>query len=219
MAAIEPSLLVERLNWRYAVKKFDPTQKIPPQQWSALEQALVLSPSSFGMQPWRFVVITDNQLKERLVECSWGQRQVADCSHLVVLAGRLKPNEADVERLLQRSAEVRNVARTSLDNYHKIMIGFIEQLSGQADGAPLEAWAAMQVYIALGNLMTSAAMIGVDVCPMEGIVPAKYDALLGLTEQGYRTVVCAAAGYRAADDKYAQAPKVRFPLEEVIQRI
>jgi nitroreductase len=80
-------------------------------------------------------------------------------------------------------------------------------------------WAARQVYIALGQFMACAALMGVDTCPMEGIDPGKYDETLGIGEQGYRTVVACAAGYRAADDKYAQTPKVRFRTEDVVQVI
>lgn len=208
--------LIEQLKWRYATKKFDPARKIPPATWSALEEALVLTPSSFGLQPWRFVVIQDQAIKEKLVPLSWKQTQPADCSHFVVFAARDRMTENDIDRLIRRTAEVRGVPIESLAGYRKMMIGTLVLPPVAFD---IKHWAALQAYIALGNFMTAAAVIGVDTCPMEGIDPAKYDELLGLPRQGYATIVACAAGYRAADDKYATLPKVRFASEEVIQRL
>lgn len=218
MWQLKPNQLLEALHWRYAVKKFDPSRKIPADIWSVLEQALVLSPSSFGLQPWKFVVITDPELKARLVAASWGQKQPADCSHHVVFAAKDNPGKPDVDRFLARSAEVQGVDASSFDGYKRVMYGFVEGAVQARGEEALNHWAALQVYIALGGFMTAAAALGVDVCPMEGIAPAEYDAALGLQEIGYRTIVCAAAGYRASDDKYATSPKVRYPLEEVIMR-
>ena len=207
--------LIEQLKWRYATKKFDPARKIPPETWAALEQALVLTPSSFGLQPWRFVVIKDQGIKEKLVPLSWKQTQPADCSHFVVLAARECMTEDDIYRLIRRTSEVRGAPVESLAGFRKMMIGTLVPPPAAFN---IKHWAALQAYIALGNFMTAAAVIGVDTCPMEGIDPVKYDELLGLPRQGYTTIVACAAGYRAADDKYANLPKVRFPAEEVIQR-
>jgi nitroreductase len=208
--------LLQQLRWRYAVKKFDPTRKIAAADWQTLEQALVLTPSSFGLQPWRFVVITEQSLKERLVPISWGQRQVADASHVVVFAVRKPLTEADVDRYVARTAEVRGVGIDALAGFKKMMMG---SLIPPPTGFDIHHWAALQSYIALGNFMTSAAMLGIDTCPMEGIQPDKYDELLGLPTEGLGTVVVAAAGYRAADDKYAALPKVRFDAADVVQTI
>lgn len=207
--------LIEQLKWRYATKKFDPARKIPPETWAALEQALVLTPSSFGLQPWRFVVIKDQGIKEKLVPLSWKQTQPADCSHFVVFAARECMTEDDIDRLIRRTSEVRGAPVESLAGFRKMMIGTLVPPPAAFN---IKHWAALQAYIALGNFMTAAAVIGVDTCPMEGIDPVKYDELLGLPRQGYTTIVACAAGYRAADDKYANLPKVRFPAEEVIQR-
>lgn len=216
MQSASPQSLIQQLHWRYAVKRFDPAKKIPADTWAALEKALVLTPSSFGLQPWRFVVVVDQATREKLVPLSWKQTQPADCSHFVVFAARDRMTEDDIDRLISRTAEVRGVGVETLAGYRKMMIG---TLVTPAAGFDVKHWAALQAYIALGNFMTAAAMIGVDTCPMEGIEPAKYDELLGLPNEGYSTIVACAAGYRAADDKYATLPKVRFRDEEVIRRV
>ena len=104
---VSNEVLLQQLKWRYAVKKFDPARKISAEDWQTLEQALVLTPSSFGLQPWRFVVITDQATKDRLVPISWGQRQVAEASHVVVFAVRQPLTESDVDRHVGRTAEIR----------------------------------------------------------------------------------------------------------------
>ncbi len=208
--------LINQLNWRYATKQFDPRRKISPEDWAALEEALVLSPSSFGLQPWRFIVVTDQATKERLVAASWGQRQPADCSHLVVFAIKKDINERDLDVYVDRIAEVRGTPRNSLTGLHDMMTGSLIQ---GMDATARNTWAAHQVYIALGNFLTSTALLGIDACPMEGIEPAQYDEILGLTKQGLGAVVAAAAGYRATSDKYAALKKVRFPKEEVLVKV
>jgi nitroreductase len=214
MPTVPPETVVEQLRWRYATKKFDPTRTIPPDTWAALEQALVLTPSSYGLQPWKFFVVTDPAVKARLPAHSWGQRQPQDCSHMVVLAVRADLGEEDVDRYLARIEEVRGQSVQSLAGFKRVMMGSLSDPLLEVN-----EWAARQVYIALGQFMACAAVMGVDTCPMEGIDPARYDEVLGIGAQGYRTVVGCAAGYRAADDKYAQTPKVRFKTEDVVQRI
>jgi nitroreductase len=121
-----------------------------------------------------------------------------------------------VEKYLARIAEVRGVAVESLGFYRDMMSS--DLLTGPRS-AWVQEWAARQVYIALGNFMTAAALLGVDTCPMEGFLPAEFDNVLGLTAQGYAAVVCCALGYRSTDDKYAAAPKVRFPVAELVKTI
>ena len=216
MKTIEPQELLGGLNWRYATKQFDPQRKIDPQTWAALEESLVLTPSSFGLQPWKFVVVTDTATRERLVAASWGQRQVADASHLVVFAIKDGFGETEIDSYLDRIVNVRGTPRESLGGYRDMMVGSLIQ---GRDAAARRSWATNQTYIALGNFLTSTALLGVDACPLEGIEPARYDEILGLKQQGLRTVVAAAAGYRATGDKYASAKKVRFPKSEVLLQV
>lgn len=214
MTPLSPEAALAALQWRYATKQFDPARTIPPGTWAVLEQALVLAPSSTGLQPWRFVVVTDPGVRKQLHPAAYNQPQILDCSHLVVFCGRTPPTAADADRHIARTAEVRGVSVESLGGFAKMVKGAATRPADE--GA---AWAARQVYIALGMFLTTAAMVGVDACPMEGFEPAKFDAILGLTAKGYGSVSLAAAGYRHPDDKYAGLPKVRFPVDAVVERV
>lgn len=208
--------LLGALEWRYATKRFDPNKKIPADLWRALERALVLTPTSYGLQPYRFIVLTDLEKRAELIPHSRNQQQVVDCSHYVVMAARAKLTESDVDNWVQRLAQIRGLAAESLAAYRGMMVGDVVHGSR---GKASHEWAARQVYIALGNLMTCAAVLGVDACPMEGIVPSEYDRVLGLSDSGYATAVACALGYRAPDDKYASLPKARFDTEDLIRKI
>ncbi|HAZ13649.1 MAG: NAD(P)H-dependent oxidoreductase [Bdellovibrionales bacterium GWA2_49_15] len=205
--------LLECLEWRYATKKFDATKKIDGKTWQTLEKVLVLTPSSFGLQPWKFIVIQNQAMKEKLREVSWGQAQVSDCSHHLVIAVKEKTDADFISHYVERVAQVRAVDLASLEGYKKVMIGALVENPKRSENFN---WATEQGYIALGNFMTAAAVLGVDTCPLGGIIAEKYDELLGLKGTGWKTIVACAAGFRAADDKYAQAKKVRFSGEELI---
>ncbi len=207
--------LLAALQWRYACKKFDPTKKLPAETWAALSQALVLSPSSYGLQPWKFFHVETPAVRSQLLEHSWGQKQIVEASHLVVLAVKKDMNASDAERLVQRSAEVRGVPVSGLEGYKNLMAGSLSRQSP----AEVDVWMSRQVFIALGVILTTAAMLNVDACPMEGFVPEKYDEILGLTAKGYASRVVVTLGYRAADDPYASAAKVRYPAAELIETL
>ena len=207
--------LLAQLRWRYAVKKFDAVRKIPAATWAALEESLVLSSSSYGLQPWKFFVVDAPATRESLLPHTWSQRQVVDASHLVVFALKLNFGAADAERHARRTAEVRGVPAEALEGYRKMMTNSLTS-KPQAD---VDNWMTHQVYIAFGGFLTACALLGIDACPMEGFVPAKYDELLGLTAKGYRSVVLAAIGYRAADDVASTTAKVRYPLVEVVEHL
>lgn len=211
-----PETLLAGLNWRYATKQFDPARKIEQQTWDALEQALVLAPSSFGLQPWKFVVITDQVVKDSLVKLSWGQRQVADASHVVIFTVKHPIDAGHVRRHIERTAEVQGIEIEKLAGFEKVVVNFLETPPYELD---IRAWSTRQVYIALGGFMTAAALLGVDTCPMEGLDPAGYDKVLGLEGTGYFTVAACPAGYRATTDHSAGRGKVRFTKGDVLQRI
>lgn len=214
MKTLSPVDVISHLQWRYAVKKFDASKKVSTVDWQAIEESMVLTPSSYGLQPWKFIVVTNPEVKQSLVPHSWGQTQAADCSHLVVFAARTDLNEADLDRYLARISEVRGTPVESLGGFKKMMAGGLLNPQFQVN-----SWAANQCYIALGQLMAICATMGIDTCPMEGFVPAKYDEILGITAMGYHSVVCCPVGYRAEDDKYAVAPKVRYKLSDVVVHI
>ena len=208
--------LLDALQWRYATKVFDATKKIPENVWQTLARALVLTPTSYGLQPYKFMVINDPAKRAELLPHSWNQKQVVDASHFVVFTARTKMTNADVDKLIQFTSAVRKIPVASLNFYRDLMLGDI--VNGPR-GKTAHEWAARQAYIALGNLMTCAAVLGVDACPMEGLNPAEYDRVLGLNGSGYATVVACALGYRAAGDKYASLPKVRYKTHELVQQI
>lgn len=208
--------LTQKLNGRYAVKVFDKNRRIPEQVWSELEKALILTPSSYGLQPWKFLVVMNEDLKKKLTPASWNQKQVESCSHYVVLLAKDGVDENDLDRHIQRTAEVRGVDASTMAGFKK---GMVADLIHGPRSRWIQEWAARQVYIALGNFMTSAAVIGVDTCPMEGIDPEKYDEILNVKGSGFHTVVACAAGYRSPDDKYQHAKKVRFDAAELIVRL
>lgn len=209
-------LLIEKLNRRYATKVFDPEKPVSDEDWATLEEALRLTPSSYGLQPWKFLVVRDQAVKDLLLPVSWNQSQIVDCSHLVVITVRKSVTGEDVDKLIAATAAARGTDVDSLEFYKKMIIGDVVEgpRSGDAIG-----WAKLQSYIALGNLMTCAAMLDIDCCPMEGFQPEKYDEVLGLAEKGLTTSVVCAVGYRAEDDKYATAAKVRYPRDDVFETI
>jgi nitroreductase len=196
------------------VKKFDPARKIQAPDWKTLEQSLVLSPSSYGLQPWKFLVVENPDARAKLRAAAYNQSQITDASHLVVFAHRTGFGTADIDRHLDRVAQVRNLETESLAGYRNAMLGAVQRPQEQTD-----AWTSRQVYIALGNFLATAALLGIDACPMEGFDAAQFDKILGLTEQGYHAQVVATAGYRAADDAYATLPKVRYSPEDVIAHV
>ena len=214
MTPVSNEVVERQLGWRYATKMFDPTKKIANADWQTLENALVLTPSSFGLQPWKFFVITDPDTKTQLRPATWNQSQVVDASHVVVFAIKKDLSVADIDTYVARTAEVRGVTVESLANFRGMMVGSLEN-----PPFDINEWAARQVYIALGFFMASAAILGIDTCPIEGFEPPKYNEILSLTRLGYSASVVAAAGYRSSDDKYATLPKVRFKTEDVVTRI
>src|SRR6478735_5203380 len=214
MNPISHKQLLDQLNWRYATKQFDATRKIHTEDWASLEEALRLSPSSVGLQPWKFLVINDPELRAKLQPASYGQAQIVDASHLVVFTTKVNLGEADVDAHIAKVAEVKGVPVEDLAPLKAMAMGGI--VSGKSD-EERRAWAFNQTYIALGNLLTSAALLGIDACPMEGFSRDEYDRILGLTEKGLGSAVVATLGYRSSGDQYGTVPKVRFDRDEVIQ--
>ncbi len=213
MSAIDQ--LQELLEFRYACKAFDAEKALTPEEKQAMFNSLVLAPSSFGLQPWKFVVVETAETREKLREVSWGQGQVTDADLFVVFTVKTQIDETAVDEWMQRLATVRGVELDTLDGYKTVLMGFISAMS---DEQKID-WAKKQAYIALGQLMTSAALLKLDTCPLEGIDPKAYDEILGLESQGLTTAVACAVGHRSAEDKYAEAPKVRFEEADLIQTV
>lgn len=213
MNTITPAELHTSLNWRYATKSFDAAKKIETETLDALLESLRLTPSSFGLQPWKFIVVENTELRDQLRQQSWNQPQVTDASHLIVLAAKESISHADIEEWINCLAITQ---QTPLDQLAPLQ-GMIMQFTGAMSVEEMRQWNTRQVYIALGQLMTSAAVLGVDSCPLEGISAPAYDRILGLEHSGYATRVACALGYRSEHDKYATAPKARFAAEKIIE--
>lgn len=207
--------LLASLHFRYATKQFDPSRIIPAETWDALEESLVLTPSSFGLQPWKFIVVEDPSVRARLLPESWNQPQVTEASHFLVLTARTDLTTQDIDAWIARMAEVQGKTVESVAPLKGMIAGFAERMSHDER----QAWNVRQVYIALGQLMTAAAVLGIDSCPMEGISNSSYDRILGLEGSGYATAVACALGYRSPDDKYAAMPKSRYQRNQVITRV
>lgn len=215
MPAVPPDAVLEQLRWRYATKKFDPARAVAPELWAKIEQAAVLAPSSYGLQPWAFVVVTDPGVRRKLHPVSWNQSQIVDASHLVVFAAKNPPTPADVDRHVARTASVRGLQPAALDGFKNMMLGSLSRMSP----ADAHNWAARQCYLALGFFLSACALAGVDACPMEGFQPEEYDEILGLKARGLGAVVVATAGYRHPDDPAAKLAKSRFEVDDVIERV
>lgn len=207
-------LLLEKLNWRYATKQFDPERKISTPDWKTLEASLVLTPSSVGLQPWKFIVVEDPALRATLREVSYDQSQITDASHLLIIAAKVPLTENDIDEHIQNTAHLRGLTPEDLAPLRSMAIGGIIHAKSEQER---KAWAFNQCYIALGNLTTSAALLEIDTCPMEGVSREDYDRILNLREQGYESAVVATLGYRSENDKYASLPKVRYPHSKVIE--
>lgn len=212
---ISPDKLLAALRWRYATKKFDTSRKIPAEIWDAIEESLVLTPSSFGLQPWKFLLIRDPGILANLSPESWRQPQVTEASHYLVLTARTDLDFTDIDAWMDRLIEVQGSDLEAVAPLRGMIAGFAQAMSHEAR----HAWNIRQTYIALGQLMASAALLGVDACPMEGISTAGYDHVLGLGGTGYATVVACALGYRMEDDRHAGIPKARFERSRVITHL
>jgi nitroreductase len=207
--------MVSALNWRYATKKFDPTRMVGAKHLETILRATNLSASSYGLQPFQFVVVEDKALQEKLVPCSYNQPQVAQASHVIVLAVRTNIDEAYIRQYASFTEQVRGLEKGTLDDYAGQMVGAITNMDSQQR----INWASKQTYILLGTLLATCATLGIDACPMEGFVADKYDELLGLDEFNLHASLVVPIGYRADDDPNGQFPKVRKPLSEMVVNI
>jgi nitroreductase/dihydropteridine reductase len=203
--------LVDKLNWRYATKKFDSTKKIAADKLQNILNAAQLAPSSLGLQHYRVLVVEDPAVRAQLREVAYGQPQITDASQLIVFAAETNINEDFGKKYIDNVAATRNIPREALGGFEGMVLGAISARTPEQ----LLVWAQKQAYIGLGVLVTAAAEQDVDVCPMEGFDPAGFDKVLGLTEKGLTATVIATIGYRADDDETSKAVKVRRPASEL----
>lgn len=206
--------LNEALQWRYAVKTFS-NREVEPDNLQSILDATRLSASSYGLQPYRILVIQSQDTRGQLVEHSYGQDKVLHASHLVVFAAQTAVGDEAIDQFIQQVARSRNQPVHELRAYADHVKAAVTAKSP----AELVAWSKNQTYLALGNFLTAAALRRVDACPMEGFDAAGYDRVLGLSEQQLTTAVICPIGYRHPDDPYSAYDKVRRPYGEMIQEI
>lgn len=204
--------VTEAMKWRYATNKFDTTKKLTDAQVDELVGAMVLSPSSYGLQPWKFIVVTNPAVRMKLREAGYNQPKISEASHLIVLAVEKNIDDKLIDTYIELVADTRGVPAGDLEGYANM----IKSATGRMTSEQRVEWAARQAYIALGVLVTTGAVEGIDVAPMEGFDPAKFDEILGLGKMGLESKVAAALGFRASDDPSALNKKVRFPREAVV---
>ena len=213
--SIKGETLIKQLQWRYAVKFFDPQKKIPEETISQILQSLILTPSSYGMQPWKFFIINDETKKKELRKISYDQAQITDCSHLIVLAAKTKITQKEIDEWIKQISQIQQKPLSKLESYREM----ITQSIGKMPQEKQHQWAKNQVYIALGQLLCTLSMLKIDACPMEGISIQEYDKYLHLPEGNLQTAVACTLGYRSPQDKAAQNLKTRFPAKKIIKYI
>lgn len=197
--------VIEKLQWRYATKKFDSSKKLSESQLNTLKEAFNLTALSYGLQTLKLVIVEDNTTRKQLVESAYGQKQVVDASHLLVLCIQSEINERDVDAYF---TDVQSIRKTPSETLQPFKNQLISTLAQMPDSKKVE-WATKQAYIALGNLMTVCAIEQIDSCPMEGFNPAAFDELLNLSAHGLKSVLLLPVGFRAEDDMFAGFKKVR----------
>ncbi|MEN9647465.1 MAG: hypothetical protein RLY57_269 [Candidatus Parcubacteria bacterium] len=207
--------IIKHLEWRYATKEFDTTKVVSEDAFNTILESARLAPSSYGLQPWKFVVVKNPDIRAKLKAAAWNQGQITDASHLVVLCRRSDIDEAYVTSYVAQTAALRSIGVEVLDGYKNMMVGAINGKSKDERAT----WMAKQVYIALGFMLHTAAQLEVDACPMEGFDAKQFDEILGLEAKGLNSVLVCAIGYRKDTDMMAQAAKSRFSKEEVIEVI
>ncbi|MBW8200686.1 NAD(P)H-dependent oxidoreductase [Flagellimonas abyssi] len=209
------STVIEHRTWRYATKKFDATKKVSEEDLETLIEATRLSASSYGLQPYHILVISNQETKEQLKPASWNQSQITDASHIIVFANATDFGEELVDDYVANVSQTRNIPEEGLRGYAEFMKSKLIDL-------PLEtkdSWTAKQAYIAFGNLMQAAAELKIDTCPMEGFESEKYNEILGLEDKNLNAAVVLAIGYRSEEDETQHYAKVRKSTEELFTLI
>ena len=205
------STFIENQNWRYATKKFDATKKITTEDLNTLKEAIRLSSSSYGLQPYKVIIVENPELRAKIQPSAWGQSQIVEASHLIIFANETNVNDTTIDSYLKNISETRNTPIEALTGYGDFMKSKISTLPEDVKNI----WTAKQTYLALGNLLNAAAELKIDATPMEGFVPAEVNEILGLEKLGLNATLIATLGYRHDEDATQQKKKVRKSNEEL----
>jgi len=204
--------IIKSLEWRYACRKFDDTKIVAEEKITLLKEAFNLTPTSFGLQPMKMIVIKDKKLQKELVPHCFGQEQVANASHVLAICIEENFSLNDIDNYFDLERETRNLSEETIAPFRKDVKG----LYAQKTPKEIEQSSIYQTYIALGNLMTVCALEKIDACPMEGFIPSEIDKILNLKEKNLRSILLLPIGYRAEDDFLSKLKKVRKPINEIV---
>lgn len=207
--------IIESMNWRYATKKFDTEKKISERDLSVIKESLRLTASSYGLQPIKFLFINDPEIREQLVEASYGQRQVAEASHLLVICVTDQLSEKEISEYIKLIAKTRNIEEDSLSGFGKM----INSSTKNMEPDKLRQWIASQAYITLGQLLLTCALLKIDSTPMEGFDKDEYDRILDLKSKNLRSVLACPIGYRHEEDPNLTRKKVRKATDDLFDEI
>lgn len=207
--------LITALNWRYATKAFDSNKKLTDEQLQLLKNAIQLAPSSYGLQPYQIIVVSNQEIKEQLKAAAYGQSQLADASHVFVFARTKNFSSEHVDEYADNIVKTRGTSIESIKGFVDVMKSTVDSRSQEE----LANWNARQAYISLGILLQTASLTAIDACPMEGFDNSKFDEILGLDEKNLTAVVIAPVGFRSEDDLYQHFQKVRKSKEDLFIHI
>ena len=209
------SKFIESQNWRYATKKFDTNKKISDSDLEILKEAIRLSSSSYGLQPYKVLLVENPELRAKIQPAAWGQSQIVDASHLFVFANMVNVGEKEIDTYVNNIAETRGIPVENIAGYGDFMKSKIASLPEDVKNT----WAAKQTYLALGNLLNAAAELQIDATPMEGFEPEKVNEILGLNALGLNATLIATVGYRHEEDANQHVKKVRKSKEELFIKL
>ncbi|RAJ17161.1 NAD(P)H-dependent oxidoreductase [Olleya aquimaris] len=204
--------ILKQLNWRYATKSFDANKIISDKDINILSEAFNLTATSYGLQPLKLLIIKDKPLQSKLIPYSFHQKQVGEASHLLVFCIE---TEMDSEFVINYFDRVKDIRDTPEDILSPFKTFLIEDFKSKTQ-LEKENWATKQAYLAMGNLLTTCALLNIDACPMEGFIPEEYDRMLKLDSKHLKSVLVMPIGYRAEDDFMAELKKVRKPIKESV---
>ena len=202
---------IENLYWRYATKNFDASKSLSDENLEILLDAIQLSASSYGLQPYEVIVIKDSELRSKLKSAAFDQPQITDASVLLVFAFNTNIDHDYLDQFIKNNSETRKQPESHFQDLVDLIEGSVLTFSQEQK----EIWASRQVYIALGNLLSAAAELKIDTCPMEGFNPSEFDKILDLKSKNLKSVALTTLGYRSENDSLQNEKKVRKSKDEL----
>ncbi len=206
---------IEKLQWRYATKKFDSSKKLSAEKLHVLKETFNLTATSYGLQPLKMVVVSNQKIKEQLMPLTFNQPQIRDASHVLVLCVETEIDANFIVDHFKRVEGTRNTPREILEPFEENLV----RTFSEKESDEIRQWMINQLYLTLGSLLAICAIEEIDACPMEGFEPEKYDQLLGLDKKGLQSVIVLPVGYRDKSDFFSSLKKVRRGIDELVIEI